>query len=1324
MTTLDTEHTFTITVGGNNVTAHLLHDTIKIVDALAHEIDTCNFALEDHDGTMPTVDIWMEVIITDEGADRVFAGHATRRKVEPAPSDARRRVTLYCQDYTALLKTVVVMEDYTDQTDEAVLDDLFTNYLPEITTANVTASVGTYSFVFDNVTLFDAVKQVAEKARARWKVDYSKDLHYWTGTTPAAADFGISDAPDFLATYPFDRGTLSYTDDGEAIVNRVIVQGGVGPSAVITEYFSGDGVEVEFFLSTRPIRSLVSITVGGIYQTYDTDFVIDDFVDKDGYMVDCLVNYHRGRVRWDGATPPAVGTNNIAISYVSDTEVAVTCNHVGSQTKYGRIFTRRVTDRDISTVEEAEAYGEAYLAEHAVRHRVGRVEVERYGLSSGEAFDVTCAAIGLDGNRGYGEDGYGDDGYGGDDYVLQTVTTSFSNRGVKHGLEFAEFQPSLGTMIANSVRGTVSTGGTPAGGAGSGVAGVVGSPAPTGIPPLQEGEVYYGGRYEAVDERGAFQWDAYGTVTGIVFGLDTSKSPVEGKILGLLDGVVQVSWEADGKIYSGDKSVYLGYNGWTMAGGSVGGWAIGPTTLTGTTTVLNSANGRIYFDTAYFDASATAGMVDLFGAGLRIPTGDIDIITGHMRAAGITTGNLENKAIIGGVIVVSESYVSVISEGEPAADDLDTISIAEGDAETGWLLVLQLGGSGAVTLKDGTGNLNLLTDFTLSTDDDRIFLIYDGVDAWQEISRSDQSGDFNIGGDFLIGGVVVLDADGAPLYNIWVGDCPHDSVTTAHYNVVMGRYAGFSLVEGYENVFIGYWTGYNEIDGNSNVFIGSGAGESSINSSSSTFIGSGAGNRSQVAELCTFIGQSAGNNCGKDFDSYGLVTENTCVGYYAGAGSAGDCYYDYCTFVGSSAGAYHNLGDFQVVVGCDAATWQDQGEKSVVIGAKACFGRSGDDCIHNNGVIIGYGAGYLMESGAHNNILIGYQVADNLTTGHDNIIIAYNLNASAVDVSNELNLGGVLYGTLGANCNLTVNATTVSVNYDLMLAGDGVLGLKETTTPTADADYGKIYCKNDNKAYFQDGAGVEHELGLSGGHAILDGTIHTDSVADDVSRGSIIYGNATPKWDELVLGTIGQHLESDGTDIAWVTNLTMVDGATIGQAAGPLVTFDDTLKYLEITGCYVGFGTTTPGRLIHAEVADAVTNTVTYAQRLGHITSDTVVAGFGTGIEFELEENDASNRIAAIIETLWTDAGDGANADADLVLKLMLNDAAAAEKGRLTSAGDFKVSGDYYSGGNQGLTGTLTVDDGANWRFTLTFVGGILTGQTTAGTTAAAATWA
>ena len=57
--------------------------------------------------------------------------------------------------------------------------------------------------------------------------------------------------------------------------------------------------------------------------------------------------------------------------------------------------------------------------------------------------------------------------------------------------------------------------------------------------------------------------------------------------------------------------------------------------------------------------------------------------------------------------------------------------------------------------------------------------------------------------------------------------------------------------------------------------------------------------------------------------------------------------------------------------------------------------------------------------------------------------------------------------------------------------------------------------------------------GAASTNALLDGTNHTDTVAQGVTRGSLIYGNSTPKWDELILGAANRFLKSDGTDAAW-----------------------------------------------------------------------------------------------------------------------------------------------------------------------------------------------
>jgi len=53
-------------------------------------------------------------------------------------------------------------------------------------------------------------------------------------------------------------------------------------------------------------------------------------------------------------------------------------------------------------------------------------------------------------------------------------------------------------------------------------------------------------------------------------------------------------------------------------------------------------------------------------------------------------------------------------------------------------------------------------------------------------------------------------------------------------------------------------------------------------------------------------------------------------------------------------------------------------------------------------------------------------------------------------------------------------------------------------------------------------------------HNMLSAT-HSDTLTGSVARGSLIVGNATPKWSALVIGTVGKVLQSDGTDAAWAT---------------------------------------------------------------------------------------------------------------------------------------------------------------------------------------------
>ena len=70
--------------------------------------------------------------------------------------------------------------------------------------------------------------------------------------------------------------------------------------------------------------------------------------------------------------------------------------------------------------------------------------------------------------------------------------------------------------------------------------------------------------------------------------------------------------------------------------------------------------------------------------------------------------------------------------------------------------------------------------------------------------------------------------------------------------------------------------------------------------------------------------------------------------------------------------------------------------------------------------------------------------------------------------------------------------------------------------------------------------------------ALLDGSRHSDTAADAATRGSLIYGNSSNLWDELVIGSSGRVLRSDGTDAAWSADGTGLNINVTNATAGTL----------------------------------------------------------------------------------------------------------------------------------------------------------------------------
>lgn len=122
--------------------------------------------------------------------------------------------------------------------------------------------------------------------------------------------------------------------------------------------------------------------------------------------------------------------------------------------------------------------------------------------------------------------------------------------------------------------------------------------------------------------------------------------------------------------------------------------------------------------------------------------------------------------------------------------------------------------------------------------------------------------------------------------------------------------------------------------------------------------------------------------------------------------------------------------------------------------------------------------------------------ADTMGIYHNNMTKLLNIDKATADTT-------TISGQDTALDNLSIRANSSDVYPNILFNGDAVLSysasvggthkfyngtieqirfkqsaihIRERLTPTAVADFGALYTKVDNKLYFQDGAGAEHEV--------------------------------------------------------------------------------------------------------------------------------------------------------------------------------------------------------------------------------------------------------
>jgi len=252
------------------------------------------------------------------------------------------------------------------------------------------------------------------------------------------------------------------------------------------------------------------------------------------------------------------------------------------------------------------------------------------------------------------------------------------------------------------------------------------------------------------------------------------------------------------------------------------------------------------------------------------------------------------------------------------------------------------------------------------------------------------------------------------------------NITAARYQINGSTMV--AILPGVDSIAYGVYAGTSNITGgNYNVFVGNSAGASNTTGTQNSFVGAYAGYSNTTASENSFFGYYAGYKNTTGIDNSFL---SRAAGYFNTTGTQN-------SFVGSTAGYSNSTGKNNSIMGTFAGLYNQTGSANSIFGSEAGgFNNWGGSGSFSSSTIVGYQAGNKVTTGG-DNILVGYRAGYGVTTGTGNIVIGYNKDTSAPGASNELNIGGLVYGDLSAK---TVGINRVAQQAALDVVSTGTTG--------------------------------------------------------------------------------------------------------------------------------------------------------------------------------------------------------------------------------------------------------------------------------------------
>lgn len=213
----------TIAIGGNDITAYVYVESLKVEEVAADMVATCSFWAHDHNAVVAITE--KDPITIVDGATTLFAGEVA--DVDLAQHGLTREWRVSCQDNNIFLEeTAVQSVSYAAGTsDSAILSALFSAYRPDINATTYVSTIRStlYTTVtFEAMTLREIMGELCSRTGGRYYVDFDMNLHYFSAESNPAA-WNLSTSPTGSTTFGF--GGFRRYGTATRLANKILVKG-------------------------------------------------------------------------------------------------------------------------------------------------------------------------------------------------------------------------------------------------------------------------------------------------------------------------------------------------------------------------------------------------------------------------------------------------------------------------------------------------------------------------------------------------------------------------------------------------------------------------------------------------------------------------------------------------------------------------------------------------------------------------------------------------------------------------------------------------------------------------------------------------------------------------------------------------------------------------------------------------------------------------------------------------------------------------------------------------------------------------------------------